>query len=115
MVGAVGLGCCRNRDHRGQEISIRMYFPVISRLPVLTGYFGSDKFPVGPYGNQAREYRKYLIEKTLWHRTRADFELEFDFFREFSRATGNLESSADPRPVRSSPTMCQLSDRRLGS
>jgi hypothetical protein len=28
MVGAVRLGCCRNRNHRGQELSIR----AISRL-----------------------------------------------------------------------------------
>jgi hypothetical protein len=33
-------------------------FPVISRLQELTRYFGSDKFPVRPHGNQARKYRK---------------------------------------------------------
>ena len=93
MVCTVFLGCCRNRNHRGREISIRTYFPAISRLPVLTGYFGSDKFLVRPYGKQALGSRKYLIEQTLWRRVRANFELEFDFFREFSRATGNIESS----------------------
>ena len=67
MVGTVCLGR-RNRDHRGQEISIWTSFPVISRLPVLTGYFGRDKFPVRPYGNQARGYRKYLIGRMLWRR-----------------------------------------------
>jgi|SRR5271163_1817518 len=109
------LGCCRNRNHRGHEISTRTYFPVISRLPVLTGYFGSDKFPVRPYGHQARGFRKYLIEQTLWRRVRADFELEFDFFREFSRANREFREFYDPRPVHSSPTTCGLSYRRLGS
>jgi hypothetical protein len=100
MVGAVCLGCSRNRNHRGQEISIQTYFPVISRLPVLTGYFGSDKFPVRPHGNQSRGYRKYLIEQTLWRPARVNFEREFDFFREFSRANREFREFCNPRPVR---------------
>src|SRR5271165_4748501 len=68
-------------------------FPVYSRIRRFFPDFGGEEFPVRSYYRRLHRHFKYLIELMFQTTHRAVVGSGFDFYREFSRRTGNWRGS----------------------